>query len=63
MAQKSSDVARQLADRVERAELMEGKPIDVQEFRHLFLKGLAALLRETDSIAYLVRNATSGGRR
>lgn len=52
--QNSGDVARELAVRVYQAE-HEEKPISVQEFRHLFLKGLAALVREADSIAYRLR--------
>lgn len=53
MREKSSEISEQLATRCEQAE-----PISVEEFRRLFLKGLAALLRETDSIAYRIKRAT-----
>jgi hypothetical protein len=52
--QNSGDVAKELAVRVYQAE-HEDKPITVQEFRHLFLKGLAALVREADSISYRLK--------
>jgi len=52
--QSSKEVAEELAQAVADAENRE-EPISVADFRRLFLKGLAAMVRETDSIAYRIR--------
>lgn len=46
----SKEISEYLAKRVEQDEV-----ISVVEFRRLFLMGLAALLRETDSISYRLK--------
>lgn len=48
----SKEVGEQLAERAEQPE-----PIGVQEYRRLFIKGLAALVREVDSISYRIRES------
>lgn len=57
--EKSKDVAEYLALRAN-----QDQPITVEEFRRLFLKGLAALVREADSISYTLKkydNQNGGG--
>jgi hypothetical protein len=51
MHEKSKDVAEQLELRARQPE-----PISPGDYRRLFIKGLAALLREVDSISYHIRH-------
>ncbi len=49
--ESSKEIAKDLALRAR-----QPQPIDAAEYRRLFIKGLAALLREVDSISYALRN-------
>lgn len=49
--EKSKDIANDLALRAR-----QPQEITASEYRRLFIKGLAALLREVDSISYALRN-------
>lgn len=49
--ESSKDIAKDLALRAN-----QPQEIGASEYRRLFIKGLAALLREVDSISYALRN-------
>ena len=49
--ESSKELAKALALRANQPE-----EISAAEYRRLFIKGLAALLREVDSISYVLRN-------
>ncbi len=54
--EKTKDIAEDLELRARQDE-----PISPGEYRRLFIKGLAALLREVDAISYHIRNEQKKG--
>lgn len=53
--QSSKEIAEELALRAR-----QPQEISASEYRRLFIKGLAALLREQDSISYSLRRGRGG---
>lgn len=55
MEESSKEIAKELALRAR-----QPQEITATEYRRLFIRGLAALLREVDSISYSLRKGRGG---